>query len=432
MNAVMSAVMNAVMNAVINAAMNSVMPSPMPTRMPMPRTLRTRMTPVKDRSRVTGARRGTALVLVLIAVVVLAVLSSGAILGSLQELRSSHNEQMAQRALTTAEYGLNQQLASWPSTRSGMAFGAVDSLKVAVGTGDTAAVSVMRLNSRSYWIVSVGRTNRSSGRLEAQRQVSLLVNVSVASTTAGAALTAKGQTTDKGSSTVSGRESHPTGWTDCAAGRDTFAIARNPGGGEGDDDSDDGDDDDGDSQQGASAIVGGTYRDPNAAKLSTYENFGSETWSTLVAKANVSSASQPASPAPAGNSTTCTKSSSNWGEPYRNGAYIAGCTDYYPIIYASNNLKLTGGRGQGVLLVNGNLDVSGNFYFTGLIVVTGNVKVTGTSVFRGAVLAEGNIDTEGNSDVRYSSCAVGNSLKNLSGTGGGITRAGKRSWVQLY
>jgi hypothetical protein len=104
-------------------------------------------------------------------------------------------------------------------------------------------------------------------------------------------------------------------------------------------------------------------------------------------------------------------------------------------VYAANNLKMTGGRGQGILLINGNLDVTGNFYYVGLIVATGNIKISGSSVFRGALLAQGNIDSEGNTDVAYSACAIANALGTGAGSGSGtaaVSRVSKRAWVQNY
>lgn len=371
-------------------------------------------------SDITRSRRGVALVLVLISIVVFSVLSTGAILGSLQELRSAKNEQMEQRALAVAEYGLNFQLSNWPASRAALTTGAIETSNVVVATGDTAQIVVMRLNTRNYLVVSIGRTNSGSGRLGAQRQVSLLVTAASGSAKAPAALTSKGNNTTKGSASITGINTTPLGWTGCAAARDTFALASAPNKNI-------------DVQKPASQSVNGTYKDPNANKQSTYDTFGDETFNSLKAKAAVKPAEQPSSPSPSGNSVTCTAGPSNWGEPYRSGSYTAGCTSYYPIVYAANNLKMTGGRGQGVLLVNGNLDVTGNFYYVGLIVVTGNIKISGTSVFRGALLAQGNIDSEGNTDVAYSACAISNALGGSAGSGApAVSRVAKRGWVQNY
>ena len=364
-------------------------------------------------------RRGSALVLVMIAIVVLAVLSTGAILGSMAELRAAHNEQMAQRALTVAEYGLNRQLANWTASRNQMANGAVDSSQVPVTHGDTATVRVMRLNSRTFWIVSVGRTNRSNGQLEAQRTVNLLVGLASPSVRAGAAITSFGNTDVQGSPNITGRSTDPSGWTGCPVGRDTFAIAVSPS-------------KNATVQRPATQAVGGVTRDPNAGDTLTYRTFGNETWNSLVARANITlTSSNPSSPAPAGSVTTCTTSNSNWGEPNRGGGSIVGCQGYFPIIYSPGSLSLSGGRGQGVLLVNGNLTVNGNFYFVGLIVVMNDLRANGNMEMLGAVLTR-NTTTDnyinGNAKFSYSPCALSNALRGAATP----ARTRQRAWAQLY
>lgn len=361
-------------------------------------------------------RRGTALVLVLVAIVVLALLSSGAILGTMAELRASTNEQMSQRALTVAEYGVNQQLASWTSTRNSLANGAVDTSTIVPAAGDTAVVTVMRLNARNFWIVSVGRTNRSSGRLEAQRQVNLLVTVSTASKTAPAVLTTMGATAVKGSAYVTGVNTNPTGWSGCASARDTFAIDYNPAKVPS-------------VQKPASQSIGGTRSDPNAANASFFTTFGTETYASLAAKANVSLNGSSPSPTPVGSATTCTASLSNWGEPSRTGSAVVGCQGYFPIIYANSSLAVNGGRGQGVLLVDGDLSVNGNFDFYGLIVVKGNLnKSNGNFNLYGAMMVMGTSDVQGNASLYYSACALSNAFAGQSTP----ARTKQRAWAQIF
>src|SRR4029079_8696030 len=114
--------------------------------------------------------------------------------------------------------------------------------------------------------------------------------------------------------------------------------------------------------------------------------------------------------APVGTATTCDGSvSTNWGEPNRPGA-VVGCQGYYPIIYSASSLHLNGdGYGQGILLVNGDLEINGKFEFYGLIIVRDDlVKSNGTAKIQGAVFAA-NLSLSdplswltGNQDVFYS------------------------------
>ena len=76
---------------------------------------------------------------------------------------------------------------------------------------------------------------------------------------------------------------------------------------------------------------------------------------------------------PAGNYTTAptvsgTKcdysNTSNWGDPLRTTA----CADYFPIIYVKGDLKIQANSiAQGVLLVDGSVEMAGNFTFNGIM-----------------------------------------------------------------
>ena len=57
----------------------------------------------------------------------------------------------------------------------------------------------------------------------------------------------------------------------------------------------------------------------------------------------------------------------------RRAAGVPGCARYYPVIYARGDLRITGGGGQGILLVGGDLDVEGGFAFDGPVVVRGKL-----------------------------------------------------------
>src|SRR5690606_26288372 len=120
---------------------------------------------------------------------------------------------------------------------------------------------------------------------------------------------------------------------------------------------------------------------------------------------------------PTGTATSCTYSDFNWGEPDRPG--VEGCYGYFPIIYASRTIKLNGpGRGQGILLVNGDLEINGNLDFYGIVVVRDDIpKGNGTATIYGAVFAADvdlgpqSVWMAGNKDVFYSSCAIQSALR---------------------
>jgi hypothetical protein len=124
----------------------------------------------------------------------------------------------------------------------------------------------------------------------------------------------------------------------------------------------------------------------------------------------------------------------NWGEPI---LPTDPCFDYFPIIYRYGNLKLQGGRGQGILLVEGDLEATGGMVFYGPVMVTGTLSTSGNSgqgaKFFGGVIA-GNVALDdlsklaGGALVSYSSCAIHRALQNSATVG----TLAERSWVQLY
>jgi hypothetical protein len=99
------------------------------------------------------------------------------------------------------------------------------------------------------------------------------------------------------------------------------------------------------------------------------------------------------------------------------------------------NLKLTGGAGQGILLVDGNLDASGGVNFFGPVIVRGALSVTGNGSgarFVGGVMAENVYLTDskvaGNAVVSYSSCAI---QKALNGSAPPVFDR-TRGWIEMY
>jgi hypothetical protein len=128
----------------------------------------------------------------------------------------------------------------------------------------------------------------------------------------------------------------------------------------------------------------------------------------------------------------------NLGEPRRNppvpGA-VPECYRYFPIAHGTGaQLKFASNtRGQGILLVDGDLELVGGFEWTGLIIVRGQMKITGTGnkIF-GAILTEG-VDVAsagsigGNAEVRYSACAIEHAVQGASSP-----RVLTRGWAQAY
>jgi len=62
----------------------------------------------------------------------------------------------------------------------------------------------------------------------------------------------------------------------------------------------------------------------------------------------------------------------NWGSPT---SPTGPCGGYYPIIHITGTGSVINGQeGQGVLLVDGSLDVQGGFQFFGVTIVKGSIR----------------------------------------------------------
>lgn len=373
-------------------------------------------------------RRGAAVLITLIAVVVLALLSTGAVLGSMQEYRAGRNSMVEQRAFAVAEFGLNREIANWDRSRnlpppSGRAIGATDSSPVYVAQGDSARVYITRLSETTYWVVSIGRASIGNSQLEAQRQTHLLVRLAYPSITPGGAIVTAGNIDVKGSADITGRNTDPAGWSQCAniVGRDTFAITYAPGKTA--------------SIQKPQNVIGGIRQDATAADSNTYVRYGTESWNSLAANADIKVSGGTWKPEPVGSATVCNYGvTTNWGEPQRVSGSILGCKDYFPIIYSSSSISLSSGRGQGILLVNGDVKINGNFQWYGIIIAkddidkgNGTFDLWGSILSRDADVTDGNNIT-GNSSFNWSKCAVESALRGSAI----LTRAKQRSWVQLF
>jgi hypothetical protein len=125
----------------------------------------------------------------------------------------------------------------------------------------------------------------------------------------------------------------------------------------------------------------------------------------------------------------------NLGEPRRGGGSVPLCYNYFPIVHGTGaQLKFASNtRGQGILLVDGNLELVGGFEWTGLIIVRGEMKVTGNgNKINGAILTEGvDIATAGsiggNAEVTFSMGAIDRAVN-----GAAQPAPVSRGWAQLY
>lgn len=380
-------------------------------------------------ARPEGGRRGAALLTALFGIVVISLIVSGAFFTSTQEYRGGRNQLVEQRAFAVAEYGLNAEVSNWDRGRNlpgGMAVGEVDSSRVYVAAGDTARVRITRLTPNSFWVVSEGFASIGTASMESKRTTNAYVRLAYPSITPKGAITTAGDITLQGAATVDGDNNDPAGWTQCTAipGSTVPAMVVGPTASV---------------SYKASNVTSSpaVVYDSAAADSNTYVRYGTETWNSLTSNADIKIGGGiwNADIAPVGTATTCDASViTNWGEPFRPGT-VAGCYNYYPIIYSSGSLKLNGnGYGQGILLINGDFEINGTFEWFGLVIARDDItKGNGAAQIHGAVysanLALGDPTNwwTGTQDVEYSRCAIESALRGSAI----LTRVKERHWSQL-
>lgn len=383
------------------------------------------------RARGMRPRRGAALMTVILASVVIAVLSLGGYFISSQEHRGARNLLVEQRAFAVAEFGLNNEVSHWNSGRNlappaGMPIGAVDSTRRYVADGDTAYVKITRLTDNTFWVVSEGRTGMGFDMMESVRRTNAYVRIAYPTIEPSSAITTAGHVKITGNAKVDGKDTTPPGWTTCGAPGPTVPALRVPPTVT-------------PNYSSGNIVSTPAYvQDPAAGDSNTYVRYGSENWNSLAAGADIK--------LPGGNynwdiepvksGAVCVAGQKNWGEPWRapKSGLVPECNGHFPIIYVDGDLHLrSNGRGQGILLINGSLELNGKFEFYGIIIARDNVnKGNGTAQVYGAIYAR---DAEladsfwaGTQDVRYSRCAIENALRGSAV----LTRVSERHWSQLY
>ena len=384
---------------------------------------------MSDFNRVVRGREGFALVMALGALVIIGTLVAGTSFLVMQETRLGRNQLVQARAFAAAEFGLNKIQADWDLTPNlQMATGATFDTTYSVPDQGTARVRYTRLNAETFWIVSEGRVGGGNGlgaSSTAIKRVNGILRLRIPSITANGAFTTSGDVKVQGSALVTGTNAIPPGWTGCdATAANKAGIVAPPAATV--------------SIQNPSQVTGTpqVLRDAVVADSTTYIKYGDETWNTLVAQASITitGGTTPSLVTPTVLNGRCNKILSNWGEPNRGTGSVPECYNYFPIIYSKGDLHVNSGRGQGILLVEGDLKFNGTFTWSGLIVVRDDVeKGNGTATVFGAVMARNaNVIDEnqilGNTTYSYSQCGLARALAGSAQ----VVQARQRAWAELF
>jgi hypothetical protein len=389
--------------------------------------------------------RGVALLAAVVALALVSVLVAGAFFASSLEQRTAHNVVAAAAARAAAEAGLDDVMAN---ARAGdFPFGLADSIAYATDvsrSGWPAATSysvwVFSLNPAMYLLKSQGTSRGITSTLAELAKPATVSAPVAAAFTVGAPVAFTGAAFQ-----IDGNNADPAGATDCPAvplPAQLFALRSRsstgaspeawpnllglagPGAPAG---------------QG-SALADDPTVDPLLTALfaagGTYDQLrAAATWSLA---AGTYAARQPSTTQLDGTTRCNVADGRNWGEPRTGPGSIPECRTHLPVVLGAsgfgNPFVIAGGRGQGILLADGDLVLTDGFEWTGLILVKGNFSITGAgATVRGAVVAQNGgplpANTLGDDAViAYSSCAVGRALSAVAA----LRPIAMRPWTQLF
>lgn len=136
-------------------------------------------------------------------------------------------------------------------------------------------------------------------------------------------------------------------------------------------------------------------------------------------------------PAPRILSSGCDRTAvTNWGAPFDPGG---PCGNYFPIIYAPGGVHMTGGVGQGILVVEGDLVFSGDARFYGPILVTGALVIRDRAMVLGAITHVGSASArlEGEARVDYRGCSLWRAFSGAPALDQAFAPA-SRTWVPTW
>lgn len=369
--------------------------------------------------------RGIALAVAIFALVIVGGLVSAAFFVAVQEQRVGYNSVQLQQAYAAADGGAQAIVANWnQDTYSGLSTGGTVTISATnhASDGGWYRGTVRRVNQWLYLVQVEGFSKNS----EARQSVGVIVRMRPIEITINSALRTQGTVRLGGSSYLSGVDQAPTGWSGCPALEATLPGIRLPPA---------------DSSRiqtsgcsNYSCLAGSPKIQTDASvNTSTLTTFGDMTFEELegLADKKLGGGQTWTGVAPIYSTGVCSKNEvKNWGDPLNP---LLDCGDYFPVIWIDGNASINGTLGQGILIVNGDLDVQGGFQFYGPVIVKGTLRTTGTGGhFNGGVIAAntdlGQTSVLGDAVVNFSSCALMKAL--TASASAGMMR--ERGWMQVY
>ena len=381
--------------------------------------------------RILRDERGMALAVAIFALVVVGALVAGAFFAGTQEQRVGENQRRVQTSFGVAEAGAQERVLSWdPGTMNRRPQYPADSVAIAntpapSGSGSYGGYSY-RVGPNLFLIDVTGRDRASAagaiaGGGGARQRIGMITRIAPVDFGIKASLTTQGLVSMSGNANINGADQIPTGWTSCDPPGPAQAGVRDNGGNV--------------TESGNATVVGTppVVNDPTVTN-NTFTAFGGATYAQLAARATLTIPPGNYSTGPVVTNGVCDKTVlTNWGDGMNP---VSACADYFPIIHVPGTITLNNTQGQGILLVDGDLNIQGSYQFFGIVVVQGDLKTAGggstDAHFWGGVMAK-NADLSeqnlsGKATLNYSSCSINAVLQATSP----ISMMRSRGWTQLY
>lgn len=359
--------------------------------------------------------RGVALVTVLVALVVMGLLLSASLVLALHDRHAGEAGSGRLDAFLAAEVGLARAVSSW----NGSVFRGVDigqARRVFEWLSDSSGWyrTTLRRTGETTYLIAVEGFNSDT---VARQHLGMFVTTAHPTIPLGAALTVAGRASIGDEVTISGLDRTPPGWGGCDVGTGIAgALALNSL-----------------AVDFGEAAVTGTppvALDPGLVQL----------LDTSLAWLQLASLGRSADYRLDGATidsmggvlpwNTCDSRDVTWPTD------SPDCRDEFPVIVISGNLSGTGLIGRGMLVVHGDLRITGPFEFSGVLIVRGRVALDAGVVGRGRLWGgmivvgdgPGGSEITGDWRVMYSRCAVDRSLRGLLL----VEPLAERSWASLY
>lgn len=362
-------------------------------------------------------RRGFALIISIFALVIIGAVVAGGYFVAAQQFRVAAAGPQASSAFYAAEAGLNAAMAEWDSARAdSLEPGAAMMLKSGqLESGDEYSARIIRLDAgqdqRTTYYLAIA-TGRAHGPRGGRRQVALFLRGRrFEGLCCDAALSARGAVRVAGGAAIRGLDLVPPAW---ASVPDACQGAKRGAGPGILSDAPDL------VELGSGAVVEGDPPIEDAAVIGP-EPFAENArlLQELAELADLRYAGgvtlRSFAPATTADGECARSAPGNWGAP---DMPDHACFDYYPIVYVDGDLSIDSpGRGQGILLVEGDFELGGGFEFNGVVIVRGRL-ITGEGggrVWGGVVVHNVSLDTVligAGAEVDYSGCAVHRALWN--------------------